>query len=54
MGDSPSRGGGCRSSTASLSIQRRLWGGSVPHSGGGVAPMSSLSGAELLGSGSQE
>ena len=45
----PSQEDGCQSFTASPSIQRRRWGGSVPHSGSGVAPMSSLSGVELLG-----
>ncbi len=49
MEDLLSREGGRQNSMGFLSVQRRLWGGSVPHSESGVAPMSSLLGVGLLG-----
>jgi hypothetical protein len=49
MEDSLSREDGCQNFMGFLSVQRRLWEGSVPHSQSGVVPMSSLLGVGLSG-----
>ena len=54
MEDLLSQEGGCQNSMEFLSVQRRLWEGSVPHSQSGAVPMSSLLGVGQWGSGNLE
>ncbi len=49
MEDLLSREDGYQNSMEFLSVQRRPWEGSVPHSESGVVPMSSLLGVGQLG-----